>query len=92
LREEEHVSSIAGRGVKLISTLMDLEQWPDYSSDIEADMEEMMRRFAVSDDQTGGTDRAGGQPLVWPPLGQDFWETLLPNGAMFPEDLMDGNF
>lgn len=92
LREEEQVSSIAGRGVKLISALMDLEHWSEYSVDIEADMGEMMRRVAASDDRTQDSNRAGLPSLVCPPLGQDFWESLLTNGAMFPEDLMDGNF
>ncbi|KAG7108976.1 very-long-chain (3R)-3-hydroxyacyl-CoA dehydratase like protein [Verticillium longisporum] len=38
LQREEHASSIAARGVKLIGALADLERWPEGPKDIEEEM------------------------------------------------------
>lgn len=92
LQREEHASSIAARGVKLIGALADLERWPEGPKDIEEEMGRLVRQFAASDGRGHGMAQAEAQGIVFPPLSQDVWDIFNTGGSVFSEYLMDQDF
>ncbi|KAG7127134.1 Agnestins biosynthesis cluster transcription factor AgnL11 like protein [Verticillium longisporum] len=92
LQREEHASSIAARGVKLIGALADLERWPEGPKDIEEEMGRLVRQFAASDGRGHGMVQAEAQGIVFPPLSQDVWDIFNTGGSVFSEYLMDQDF
>ncbi|KAG7139569.1 hypothetical protein HYQ45_003477 [Verticillium longisporum] len=92
LQREEHVSSIAARGVKLIGALADLERWSEGPKDIEEEMGRIVRQFAASDGRGHGMVQAEAQQIVFPPLSQDVWDIFNTGGSAFSEYLMDQDF
>jgi len=73
IAKEEQTSSIARRGVRLLTALMDLEQSLQFSVDIEADIGDTIRRVALADENTA---EAEGYQIVFP-YGQELWGGLL---------------
>ncbi|EEY18493.1 predicted protein [Verticillium alfalfae VaMs.102] len=92
LQREQHASSIAARGVKLIGALADLERWPEGPKDIEEEMGRLVRQFAASDGRGHGMVQAEAQQIVFPPLSQDVWDIFNTGGSAFSEYLMDQDF
>ncbi|KAF9770177.1 hypothetical protein IL306_012305 [Fusarium sp. DS 682] len=76
LSKEAHASSIARRGVRLLTALMDLERSSEYSVDIEADIGETIRSVALADEDGAEANTAEGYQMVFP-YGQDLWESLM---------------
>lgn len=76
ISQEAQTSSIARRGVKLLSALTNLEQRSEYSVDPEADIGDMMRRFAVADDHGIDINAVEANQVVLP-YGQEFWESFM---------------
>ncbi|CVL03382.1 uncharacterized protein FPRN_11745 [Fusarium proliferatum] len=74
--KEVQVSSIAKRGVRLLSALMELERTSKFSSDIEADIGDTIRRVALADDDGVEANPGEGYQMVFP-YGQDLWESLM---------------
>ncbi|RSL39977.1 hypothetical protein CEP53_013674 [Fusarium sp. AF-6] len=82
--QEERFSSIARRGVKLITALMNLEGRSDFSLDIEADIGDIVRRVAATDDGNLEPSAAEAHQVVFPG-SQDPWEN-------FMRDTLGGEF
>ncbi|RSM02933.1 hypothetical protein CDV31_010674 [Fusarium ambrosium] len=82
--QEERFSSIARRGVKLITALMNLEGRSDFSLDIEADIGDIVRRVAAADDGNLEPSAAEAHQVVFPG-SQDPWEN-------FMRDTLGGQF
>ncbi|EMT71926.1 Putative transcriptional regulatory protein C11D3.07c [Fusarium odoratissimum] len=76
LGKEAQASSIARRGVQLLSALMELERTSGFSSDIEADIGDTIRRVALADDDVVEANPGEGYQMVFP-YGQDLWESLM---------------
>lgn len=76
LGKEAQASSIARRGVRLLSALMELERTSKFSSDIEADIGDAIRRVALADDDSTEANPGEGYQMVFP-YGQDLWESLM---------------
>ncbi|KAF5679858.1 transcriptional regulatory [Fusarium denticulatum] len=76
LGEEAQGSSIARRGVRLLSALMELERTSGFSSDIEADIGDTIRRVALADEDGIKANLGEGHQMVFP-YGQDLWESLM---------------
>ncbi|KAF5547632.1 hypothetical protein FNAPI_8463 [Fusarium napiforme] len=76
LGKEAQASSIAKRGVRLLSALMELERTSDFSSDIEADIGDTIRRVALADEDGIEANLGEGYQMVFP-YGQDLWESLM---------------
>lgn len=75
--KEAQASSIARRGVRLLDALMELERTLRFSSDLEADIGDTIRRVALADDDDGVEANPGeGYQMVFP-YGQDLWESLM---------------
>ncbi|KAF5650662.1 transcriptional regulatory [Fusarium sp. NRRL 25303] len=74
--KEVHVSSIARRGVRLLSALMELERTSKFSPDIEADIGDTIRRVALADDDGVEANPGEAYQMVFP-YGQDLWESLM---------------
>ncbi|KAI1073163.1 hypothetical protein LB507_010763 [Fusarium sp. FIESC RH6] len=73
IAKEEQTSSIARRGVRLLTALMDLGQSVQFSVDIEADIGSTIRRVALADENSA---EAEGYQIVFP-YGQELWESLM---------------
>ncbi|KAF5981876.1 hypothetical protein FCOIX_4015 [Fusarium coicis] len=78
LGQEAETSSIARRGARLLSALMELERTSGLSSDIEADIGDTIRRVALADDNGVEASAGEGYQMVFP-YGQDLWESLMRN-------------
>ncbi|KAF4342085.1 hypothetical protein FBEOM_4016 [Fusarium beomiforme] len=76
LSKEQHASSIARRGVRLLSALVNLERSSEYSVDIEADIGEAIRSVALADDDGAEANPLEGYQMAFP-YGQDLWESLM---------------
>ncbi|KAF5263096.1 hypothetical protein FOXYS1_6151 [Fusarium oxysporum] len=76
LGKEAQASSIARRGVRLLGALMELERTSGFSSDIEADIGDTIRRVALADDDGVEANPGEGYQMVFP-YGQDLWESLM---------------
>ncbi|KAJ3526429.1 hypothetical protein NM208_g11195 [Fusarium decemcellulare] len=76
ISQEEQFSSIARRGVKLLTALMNLEGCSDHSLDIEADIGDIVRRVATTDDGSLELSAAEAHQVVFPG-SQDFWENIM---------------
>ncbi|KAF5591036.1 hypothetical protein FPANT_5769 [Fusarium pseudoanthophilum] len=76
LGKEAHASSIAKRGVRLLGALMELERTSGFSSDIEADIGDTIRRVALADEDGIEANLGEGYQMVFP-YGQDLWESLM---------------
>ncbi|RBQ81865.1 hypothetical protein FVER14953_13362 [Fusarium verticillioides] len=76
LGKEAETSSIARRGARLLSALMELERTSGFSSDIEADIGDTIRRVALADDDGIEASTGEGYQMVFP-YGQDLWESLM---------------
>ncbi|KAF4419929.1 hypothetical protein FACUT_11370 [Fusarium acutatum] len=76
LGKEAQGSSIARRGVRLLGALMELERTSGFSSDIEADIGDSIRRVALADDDGVEANPGEGYQMVFP-CGQDLWESLM---------------
>ncbi|KAG9498132.1 hypothetical protein J7337_011027 [Fusarium musae] len=76
LGKEAETSSIARRGARLLSALMELERTSGFSSDIEADIGDTIRRVALVDDDGVEASTGEGYQMVFP-CGQDLWESLM---------------
>nr|RBQ93943.1 hypothetical protein FVER53263_13362 [Fusarium verticillioides] len=76
LGKEAETSSIARRGARLLSALMELERTSGFSSDIEADIGDTIRRVALADDDGVEASTGEGYQMVFP-YGQDLWESLM---------------
>ncbi|SCV39227.1 uncharacterized protein FFB14_07130 [Fusarium fujikuroi] len=74
--KEAQASSIARRGVRLLDALMELELTSRFSSDIEADIGDTIRRVALADDGGVEANSGEGYQMVFP-YGQDLWESLM---------------
>ncbi|KAF5712843.1 transcriptional regulatory [Fusarium globosum] len=74
--KEAPASSIARRGVRLLDALMELERTSRFSSDIEADIGDTIRRVALADDDSAEVNPGEGYQMVFP-YGQDLWESLM---------------
>ena len=73
IAKEEQTSSIARRGVRLLTALMGLEQSLQFSVDIEADIGDTIRHVALADENSA---EAEGYQIVFP-YGQELWESLI---------------
>jgi hypothetical protein len=73
ITKEEQNSSIARRGVRLLTALMDLELSLQFSVDIEADIGDTIRRVALADENSA---EAEGYQIVFP-YGQELWGSLI---------------
>ncbi|KAJ4111488.1 hypothetical protein NW768_011842 [Fusarium equiseti] len=73
IAKEEQTSSIARRGVRLLTALMDLEQSLQFSVDIEADIGDTIRSVALADEDSAEVE---GYQIVFP-YGQELWESLM---------------
>ncbi|KAF5254892.1 hypothetical protein FANTH_388 [Fusarium anthophilum] len=80
LIKEEQGSSIARRGVRLLGALMELERTSGFSSDIEVDIGDTIRRVALADDDGVEVSPGEGYQISFP-YGQDLWESLMRNPA-----------
>ncbi|KAG7409084.1 putative transcription factor lepB [Fusarium oxysporum f. sp. rapae] len=80
LGKEVQASSIARRGVRLLGALMELERTSGFSSDIEADIGDTIRRVALADDDGVEANPGEGYQMVFP-YGQDLWESLMRDPA-----------
>ncbi|KAF5592376.1 hypothetical protein FPCIR_5697 [Fusarium pseudocircinatum] len=76
LGKEAQRSSIARRGVRLLSALMELERTSGFSSDIEVDIGDTIRRVALADVDGIEANLGEGYQMVFP-YGQDLWESLM---------------
>ncbi|KAI8402411.1 hypothetical protein FOFC_17725 [Fusarium oxysporum] len=76
LGKEAQASSIARRGVRLLGALMELERTSGFSSDIEADIGDTIRRVALAEDDGVEANPGEGYQMVFP-YGQDLWESLM---------------
>ncbi|RKL19322.1 hypothetical protein BFJ68_g3596 [Fusarium oxysporum] len=76
LGKEAQASSIARRGVRLLGALMELERTSGFSSDIEADIGDTIRRVALAEDDGVEANPGEGYQMVFP-YGQDLWESLV---------------
>ncbi|SCO91979.1 uncharacterized protein FRV6_16107 [Fusarium oxysporum] len=76
LGKEAQASSIARRGVRLLGALMELERTSGFSSDIEADIGDTIRRVALAEDDGVEVNPGEGYQMVFP-YGQDLWESLM---------------
>ncbi|RSL92359.1 hypothetical protein CEP52_013847 [Fusarium oligoseptatum] len=74
--QEERFSSIARRGVKLLTALMNLEGCSGFSLDIEADIGDIVRRVAAADDGNLEPSAAEAHQVVFPG-SQDPWENFM---------------
>lgn len=75
LRREEHMSSIASRGVRILTALLELEQSSQQSEDIEAAIGDTIRRVASDD---GDKElRLPDMHQVVVPREMDMWQTFL---------------
>ncbi|RGP71684.1 transcriptional regulatory [Fusarium longipes] len=74
--KEERTSSIARRGVKLLSALMDLEKSSEFSADVEADIGNAIRQVVLADENTAESNQTEGYQIVFP-YGQDLWDSLM---------------
>ncbi|KAI0386743.1 hypothetical protein F5Y04DRAFT_242238 [Hypomontagnella monticulosa] len=88
IRKEEQTSSIARRGVRLLDALMDLEQRPGDSADIETDIGDIVRRVAAADGDCMDASAAEVHGIVFP-YGQDVWGSFMENYASV--DFLDMN-
>ncbi|KAF5011701.1 hypothetical protein FDECE_2210 [Fusarium decemcellulare] len=66
ISQEGQFSSIARRGVKLLTALMNLEDCSDHSLDIEADIGDIVRRVATTDDGSLELSAAEAHQVVFP--------------------------
>ncbi|KAF5722722.1 hypothetical protein FMUND_2599 [Fusarium mundagurra] len=80
LGKEAQRSSIARRGVRLLGALTELERTSGFSSDIEADIGDTIRRVALADDDGVEANTGEGYQMVFP-YGQDLWESLMRDPA-----------
>ncbi|KAF5989476.1 putative transcriptional regulatory protein PB24D3.01 [Fusarium bulbicola] len=80
LSKEEQGSSIARRGVRLLGALMELERTSGFSSDIEVDIGDTIRRVALADDDGVEVGPGEGYQMAFP-YGQDLWESLMRDPA-----------
>ncbi|KAF5648939.1 hypothetical protein F52700_757 [Fusarium sp. NRRL 52700] len=80
LGKEAQTSSIARRGVRLLGALMELERISGFSSDIEADIGDTIRRVALADDDSVEANPGEGYHMGFP-YGQDLWESLMRDPA-----------
>jgi hypothetical protein len=76
LGKEAETSSIARRGARLLSALMELERTSGFSSDIEADIGDTIRRVALADDDGVKASTGEGYQMDFP-YGQDLWGSLM---------------
>ncbi|KAG5753148.1 hypothetical protein H9Q72_003819 [Fusarium xylarioides] len=76
LGKEAQASSIARRGVRLLGALTELERTSGFSSDIEADIGDTIRRVALADDDGVEANLGEVYQMVFP-YGQDLWESLM---------------
>ncbi|KAJ3538103.1 hypothetical protein NM208_g6046 [Fusarium decemcellulare] len=85
ISKEEHISSIARRGFRLLSALMDLERSSEFSVDIEADIGDTIHRVALAEEDGVGVNPAESYQIVFP-YGQDLWQSLM--GVSLSDDLL----
>ncbi|KAF4954317.1 hypothetical protein FGADI_5340 [Fusarium gaditjirri] len=80
LGKEAQASSIARRGDRLLGALMELERTSGFSSDIEADIGDTIRRVALADDDGVEANPGEAYQMAFP-YGQDLWESLMRDPA-----------
>lgn len=74
LQREEHASSIAHRGVRILTALLHLEESSERSEDIEAEIGNAIRCVAAEDGRIEDLNMSSIHQIVFP---QEIWQKFI---------------